>query len=176
VDLVKTVGKISYRLEDTKQEDGVYQFASPSLDPVLKSREFKEMANQELRQFLERWTCPSILLYSEQDTLLLPSIQMGNLGIRQDEQIVRVLLESLQKEQTTVSGIAWNIHVTSGYFNFTENYQKLTLESDSPLRIITASQEVSSKMTSSCLTNPSGQWILWRSWFLKIYPRCLYVD
>ena len=76
---------------------------------------------------------------------------MGNLGIRQDEEIVKILLHMLQRmkhdgqheeSDEDVATTIWKAHITSGYFNFTERYQELTLASECPVNIITASPQV----------------------------------
>ncbi|XP_070581080.1 CDP-diacylglycerol--glycerol-3-phosphate 3-phosphatidyltransferase, mitochondrial-like [Ptychodera flava] len=55
----------------------------------------------------------------ESDTLILPLIQMGPLGIRNDELATRTLLETAED--------GTEIHLASGYFNLTESYLDIVL-------------------------------------------------
>ncbi|XP_014777063.1 CDP-diacylglycerol--glycerol-3-phosphate 3-phosphatidyltransferase, mitochondrial isoform X1 [Octopus bimaculoides] len=72
---------------------------------------------------------------SNEDTFVYPLIQMGPLGILDDEEITKHLLRSATQED--------EILLASGYFNLTDHYLKLILEkSCARFKIMMASPEV----------------------------------
>ncbi|CAG2057561.1 unnamed protein product [Timema podura] len=50
----------------------------------------------------------------EADTMIFPLVEMGELGLHQDSEVTRHLLESAQDGST--------VHLSSGYFNLTQDY------------------------------------------------------
>lgn len=168
VDLVDTIGKLSFQLapeKDVANEAAlpstsasiprVLPVIPPSPHPIDGPASYKTHARRALDDFLDRWRNPHLLRYTDADTLLLPVIQMGFLGIRQDEEMMRLLLGMLQEDRSgggtdeqerytkDDSGIVWTrTHLTSGYFNFTEEFRDLTLATRHPVHIITAAPEV----------------------------------
>jgi CDP-diacylglycerol--glycerol-3-phosphate 3-phosphatidyltransferase len=63
---------------------------------------------------------------------------MGPFNIRQDEKLTLTLFELANKQTDW-----WTIHLTSGYFNFTEKYKAFILKTKAKFRFLTASPEVS---------------------------------
>jgi CDP-diacylglycerol--glycerol-3-phosphate 3-phosphatidyltransferase len=70
------------------------------------------------------------------DTWVFPTVQMGPLGIRQDEEILLWLLKQMPK--------GTDIHLSSPYFNLTPAYEAALLEAanDKNVHILTASPKV----------------------------------
>ncbi|KAI8981874.1 hypothetical protein BDF20DRAFT_818683 [Mycotypha africana] len=73
---------------------------------------------------------------AQYDTAILPVIQMGPFHIRQDERLTLELL-NIANEQP----YPWTIHLTSGYFNFTEKYKSFILRTKAKFRFLTAAPE-----------------------------------
>ncbi|EIE80687.1 hypothetical protein RO3G_05392 [Rhizopus delemar RA 99-880] len=67
---------------------------------------------------------------------ILPVIQMGPFCIKQDEKATLELLSIADQQQER-----WTIHLTSGYFNFTEKYKSVILKTKALFRFLTASPE-----------------------------------
>jgi CDP-diacylglycerol--glycerol-3-phosphate 3-phosphatidyltransferase len=109
--------------------------------PVYQSLAFKHHARGKISAFLDHWTRSTreFRQHAKGDTWLLPLVQIGPFGIRQDEHVLQALLRLLHEKNAP----QWRAHLTSGYFNFTDSYQQLILDSNSPTTIITASAEVS---------------------------------
>ncbi len=63
------------------------------------------------------WDTPNNTLVS-----FFPTIQMGTLGIKQDEVFVLGILQCLRKLSEIVPNHPISIHILSGYFNMTERY------------------------------------------------------
>ncbi|RCH78362.1 CDP-diacylglycerol--glycerol-3-phosphate 3-phosphatidyltransferase, partial [Rhizopus stolonifer] len=67
---------------------------------------------------------------------VLPVIQMGPFYVRQDERLTLALLNLANHHP-----VKWTIHLTSGYFNFTEKYKQVILQTKARFRFLTASPE-----------------------------------
>jgi hypothetical protein len=78
-----------------------------------------------------------MVMIENRDTWIFPTLQMGPLGIDHDSTVTSYILENAPRESI--------LHITSPYFNFSENYSNLILKSSSYVKVIVASPEVSSK-------------------------------
>lgn len=74
---------------------------------------------------------------SSEDAWILPTVQLGSIAIRQDEQAIIELLKHLTSGKTEPT----KLFITSGYFNFTPAYSSLITNSKAPCEILTASPE-----------------------------------
>jgi CDP-diacylglycerol--glycerol-3-phosphate 3-phosphatidyltransferase len=141
-DLLKVVGSFSYQLTHDVQ----LTLPNSTADPVRQSSLFKQQARERLLAFINK--------YKEQhddvkgDTVVLPVIQMGPFGIRQDEKLTLALLEIAHRHGVANSAdrqLWWTIHLTSGYFNFTDRYKQFILNTRAKFKFLTASPEVTIK-------------------------------
>jgi CDP-diacylglycerol--glycerol-3-phosphate 3-phosphatidyltransferase len=89
------------------------------------------------KQLLERFRAPEggQQLSGGHDTWLFPTVQMGFLGLRHDENIARNLLRSMAASPSLV------MDITSGYTNFTNKYTRLISESTGQISVICASPQ-----------------------------------
>lgn len=72
---------------------------------------------------------------STPDTLVFPTLQMGDFGITNDSYITKRFLSTTEEGST--------VHLASGYFNLTEEYMKCVLgESQASYSILMAHPEV----------------------------------
>lgn len=151
---------------------------SETPDPVLSSTLFKKEASKRMDDFIKKWmlstnpkddgspswhpqhklssTNPQLDKLSfegkskQYDTLVVPVVQMGPLGVRQDEAAtVRILdIANNHGRKVDVEERFWTIFLTSGYFNFTKMYKSRVLRTAARFRLLTASPEVSSENLS----------------------------
>lgn len=130
-DLMHVVRSFSYQL-DTK---GQLAIQSDTPDPVHESQQFKQHAHDRLVRFIRQQMDRQDDNRSDNtDTAILPVIQMGPLGIRQDEKATMKFLGMAKQD--------WTIHLTSGYFNFTDRYKAMILRAPARFRFLTASPKV----------------------------------
>ncbi|KAI9277743.1 hypothetical protein BC943DRAFT_344816 [Umbelopsis sp. AD052] len=147
-DLLETVGSFSYKLRPPVKIDGAVAPYSLLLentaDPVHKTLEFKSQAYKRMQNFLKKYSsnnenkAPSG--GSEHDTVVYPVIQMAPLGIRQDENTTLRILDIIHEHGKSVETDAyWKVHLTSGYFNFTNRYKEYILRTAAKFEFLTAS-------------------------------------
>lgn len=147
-ELVATVASFSYRLESS----GLSSF---SPDPQRASKDFIGHARKQLGLFLADWkkrtaesrrslsssgsAITDVGDRSELDTIVVPFVQQGQFGLRDDEKMVSSLLSHFGNNDAK----PWLVHFTSGYLNFPRNFLDLILGSrKSTYKILTASPEV----------------------------------
>lgn len=106
-------------------------------DPVKESQRYKSLVHSRLQQFLIEYQNRKVQQEDTMDTAILPVIQMGPFCIRQDEKVTLELLNIANQQQDK-----WTIHLTSGYFNFTDKYKAVILKTRAFFRFLTASPEV----------------------------------
>ncbi|GAN10187.1 CDP-diacylglycerol--glycerol-3-phosphate 3-phosphatidyltransferase, mitochondrial-like isoform X1 [Mucor ambiguus] len=139
-DLLKLVSDCSYQLNLPKHQEQAYSLTikDDTADPVKDSRRYRRQVHQRLQQFIqaqeEKEHCEED---GSADTAVLPVIQMGPFHIRQDERLTLELLNIANRQQDN----PWTIHLTSGYFNFTEKYKAFILKTRARFRFLTASPE-----------------------------------
>ncbi|XP_026693645.2 CDP-diacylglycerol--glycerol-3-phosphate 3-phosphatidyltransferase, mitochondrial [Ciona intestinalis] len=75
------------------------------------------------------------------DTFIYPSLQLGCVGITQDENLTKTLLKLLPENTQT--------YFTSGYFNITNEYSKLILDNKSQFDILVASPDANGFLGSA---------------------------
>ncbi|RUP51789.1 hypothetical protein BC936DRAFT_145950 [Jimgerdemannia flammicorona] len=155
-DLVHTVGSFSYQLSPSaSRHSHPYDLITGdnTPDPVYQSDLFKQEASRRMRAFIDKWMSSSSVLrhesasklHDEYDTLVLPVIQMGPFGIRQDEAATMKILDIADvhgnREVIHAEEKFWTIVLTSGYFNFTNHYKSRVLKTSSRFQLLTASPE-----------------------------------
>jgi CDP-diacylglycerol--glycerol-3-phosphate 3-phosphatidyltransferase len=138
-DLLKLVSNCSYQLDLPINQEQSYSLSMQQdvADPVKDSRKYRRQVNQRLQQFIQLHEEKENLQEDSSDTAVLPVIQMGPFHIRQDERLTLELLNIANRQQDN----PWTIHLTSGYFNFTEKYKAFILKTRARFRFLTASPE-----------------------------------
>lgn len=136
--LVKLISDCSYQLLPSKEMKYKLVVKEKDMaDPVKESRKYKYQMNQKINQFIEDSYQNTTQIENEKiDTAVLPVIQMGPFHIRQDEKLTLELLSIANQNNNH-----WTIHLTSGYFNFTEKYKSFILKTRARFRFLTASPE-----------------------------------
>ncbi|SAL95652.1 hypothetical protein [Absidia glauca] len=137
-DLLKVVGSFSYQLTHDVQ----LTLPNSTADPVRQSSLFKQQARERLLAFINKYKGQHDDVKG--DTVVLPVIQMGPFGIRQDEKLTLALLEIAHRHGVANSDdrqLWWTIHLTSGYFNFTDRYKQFILNTRAKFKFLTASPE-----------------------------------
>jgi CDP-diacylglycerol--glycerol-3-phosphate 3-phosphatidyltransferase len=143
--LIQLVGNMSFHVKISSEHSAPSLLPPKAGNPLEYAPNFKAEATLELEAFLSRWmqSTHGALQKSatgepkrDLDTIIMPTLQMGPFGIRQDEQAISRILSWFAK-----SGRDSVAYITSGYFNFTPQYQALILKSESPVKIITASPQ-----------------------------------
>lgn len=100
-------------------KNGIHNRQFPSREAIVK-----EMRNK-IAVFLERWKDQQLSKLSvtendeHKDTWVFPLVQMGEFGIRQDEQVTKRLLATAPQGSF--------IRLATGYFNLTDEYVKTLL-------------------------------------------------
>ncbi|CAO3685361.1 unnamed protein product [Umbelopsis vinacea] len=148
-DLLETVGSFSYKLQPplrTKESTATYSLLlNNTADPVLESVEFKTQAQKRMRDFLQKYSNKDAAISetkdtAELDTVIYPVIQMAPFGIRQDEKATLQILDVINQHGAAVAPKDyWQVHLTSGYFNFTQHYKECILRTAAKFEFLTAS-------------------------------------
>ena len=82
-------------------------------------------------------------LLPDADTLVFPLVQMGQYGIRQDEQVTQQLLGGVREGES--------VCLATGYFNPPSEYVQAILNSRGQYRILAAAPEVSRDTVNTLL-------------------------
>ncbi|GJJ68819.1 hypothetical protein EMPS_01165 [Entomortierella parvispora] len=147
-DLVNTVSSFSYSLQD-KGSTFYLDMEAGVPDPVKQSIHFKNYATKSMRSFMKKWSnvqqSPKDASF---DTTLYPLLQMGPLGIRQDERVTLSVLDHVlhaAKQEGTSKAF-----ITSGYFNFERRYSNTIINSKAAdVCLIAASPEANGFFNSA---------------------------
>ncbi|TPX60224.1 CDP-diacylglycerol---glycerol-3-phosphate 1-phosphatidyltransferase [Powellomyces hirtus] len=149
-DLVHTVAGVSYTVQSPTEL--VPPCAHPSDPARLDTKTLRIRAAAAVGAFTQRWfdaTAPlrtAVLDAREAttsstripDTLVLPVVQMAQLGITQEQGILTTLLTTLGSTRTSPR---WNIALSSGYLNFPAAILNLILDSRARFAILTAAPQ-----------------------------------
>ena len=133
-DLVSVVGKFSLTLN----ADNTTQCEDPSMHPYHghdRGQAFKEAARKAIETFTQKWknlqeSRPS---NPSKDTVIFPLLQMGPLGITQDERVTCRIFESRSAGSMS--------YLATGYFNLTENYLTRIIQSKGNYNVLCAHPE-----------------------------------
>lgn len=113
---------------------------------VKNSRKYTKIFSDNIKQLLKNFakndTDKPLIVDSddgmekrgEWDTVVFPLLQMGQYGIRQEEEVTATLLERLRAEE--------RLHLASGYFNLPPRYTQALLEAAGCVSILAASPQV----------------------------------
>ncbi|KAF9087815.1 CDP-diacylglycerol--glycerol-3-phosphate 3-phosphatidyltransferase [Mortierella sp. GBA35] len=147
-DLVNVVSSLSYGLQDMGDTFQL-KIGNGIPDPVEQSKDFKKHATKTMRAFLKKWASiqqsPKDASY---DTTLHPLIQMGPLGLRQDERVTLSVLDHVLHAQEQ-DGPA-KVFITSGYFNFEKRYSQSIIHTKAAnVGLIAASPEANGFFNSA---------------------------
>eukprot|EP01119_Soliformovum_irregulare_P005080 TRINITY_DN1645_c2_g1_i3.p1 TRINITY_DN1645_c2_g1~~TRINITY_DN1645_c2_g1_i3.p1 ORF type:complete len:310 (-),score=129.70 TRINITY_DN1645_c2_g1_i3:42-971(-) len=127
VSLVKAISSFSFKLNST---GNLVPMGTHPDDP-----NFVEFSNRAIQPLLSEKFQVEFNL-KDVDTVIVPTIGMGSLGIFQDENVVSEFF-NLGDENSVY-------YVSSPYLNLTENYTEILLKIRGKLNIITASPEANS--------------------------------
>ncbi|KAJ3291472.1 CDP-diacylglycerol--glycerol-3-phosphate 3-phosphatidyltransferase [Borealophlyctis nickersoniae] len=167
-DLIRTISGFSYTLAPRQPSTSSSQSSSPSSSPFnlipppaltasTHSRDrsrFQSVAASSMQDFCSRWFQSTRRLRenllegglgadgSGFDTVVVPAIQMGQLGVRQDEEVMVSIMD-------TVGGRTggdrddgkWTVNLSSGYLNFPPIYQDRIVDSSARYSVLTAAPE-----------------------------------
>ncbi|CAB3396742.1 unnamed protein product [Caenorhabditis bovis] len=129
-DIVQAVGSSSFVLN----EDGTIDIHEKcDVHPYLGDTEtYKKMLALRVNNVISEYQKEFAGKFNEEETMVYPVIQMGNIGINQEFELVKKVLAQ--------KGTDWHITMASGYFNCIEDYEKVMFEeANYTLDIITAS-------------------------------------
>ncbi|XP_033732147.1 CDP-diacylglycerol--glycerol-3-phosphate 3-phosphatidyltransferase, mitochondrial-like [Pecten maximus] len=95
---------------------------------------YKKEARQRILDIVRDEMSKAHLPRDDVDTWVYPLIQMGPLGIQNDEQVMKRMLRKARKEEKLL--------LASGYFNLTDDYMQIILqETDAQFKILMSSPE-----------------------------------
>ncbi|KAG0172921.1 CDP-diacylglycerol--glycerol-3-phosphate 3-phosphatidyltransferase [Apophysomyces sp. BC1034] len=170
-DLLDVVGSFSYGLTSGHSEGYQLVMSDNTADPVRESRKFKAQVSERLQHFVAKSTQKQPK-NEEHDTAVLPVIQMGPFGIKQDERATLELLQIANRHgaRNTNHKDWWTVHLTSGYFNFTDRYTAFILKTQARFRFLTASPEANGFFNSKGISGylPSAYTYIERQFFRQV--------
>ncbi|OZJ06861.1 hypothetical protein BZG36_00216 [Bifiguratus adelaidae] len=139
--LLKVVSSFSYRLIPDFDASSYKLEMQHTPDPIKESTAFKAVARSRVSEFIRQWMKRQQENdIASSDTVVLPVVQMGPFGIRQDEQAIFKLLEICDAAGSNAEASqSWKIHLTSGYFNFTKELKSKILSTRAKFHFLTAS-------------------------------------
>ncbi|KAJ2206101.1 CDP-diacylglycerol--glycerol-3-phosphate 3-phosphatidyltransferase [Coemansia sp. RSA 521] len=149
VRLVSTIGQFSFRVLNGDQAAGYkLEMADGVADPTRDPREFVREANELMVQFLHRAEIEHAVeagSISEHDTLAIPTVQMRQLGITQDESHMREFFELVHAFARNYKSRSL---MASAYFNFSDQYKRSVLDSASRWDLLVASPQANGFYTA----------------------------
>ncbi|KAJ1954096.1 CDP-diacylglycerol--glycerol-3-phosphate 3-phosphatidyltransferase [Linderina pennispora] len=147
VGLLQAIGKFSFELVPSRGSGfrlAIHQFPDPSKDP----RGFVQEANEVMASFLHRAEVEnSVQKILHTDTLAIPTVQMSQLGITQDEQHMAEFFQIT--DQFARQHQACRNFMTSAYFNFSDFHKHNVLANRSRWDLLVASPEANGFFTAS---------------------------
>ncbi|KAJ2345154.1 CDP-diacylglycerol--glycerol-3-phosphate 3-phosphatidyltransferase [Coemansia erecta] len=147
--LVATIGKFSFRVH-AGDRDARYrlEMASGVADPTREPRAFVREANELMARFLEQAEIEHAAeagAISEHDTLAIPTVQMRQLGITQDETHMSEFFELVH---AFARSHGCRSLMASAYFNFSNQYKRSVLDSASRWDLLVASPQANGFYTA----------------------------
>ncbi|PVU95728.1 hypothetical protein BB561_001629 [Smittium simulii] len=160
-DLVCSISKISYSItEYIKNKKTLKNKIQCSLtadcpSPHKRPIPFRVYANQVMTKFMEDWALKARdsktsdkffdlknkpqLDALEYDSMVIPSLQMGPLGIYEDQEHTEALFQILNRHSSLMDNCRTDI--TSAYFNFADLHTNAILNSNGVFNVLIASPE-----------------------------------
>ncbi|KAJ2514143.1 CDP-diacylglycerol--glycerol-3-phosphate 3-phosphatidyltransferase [Coemansia sp. RSA 1939] len=158
--LVQSIARFSFQLVDKSasthplrdgdaSSDMGLRLPNNTPDPARNPADFVRDANAAMAQFLQSAQVlhavdPATL--TEHDTLVIPTVQMRQLGITQDE---AHMTEFFSLSDSFARRYGCRSMMASAYFNFSPIYKKLVLESSSRWDLLVASPEANGFHTAA---------------------------
>ncbi|KAJ2414124.1 CDP-diacylglycerol--glycerol-3-phosphate 3-phosphatidyltransferase [Coemansia sp. RSA 2530] len=144
-ELVRSIASFSFRLGN----NGLLAMPVGVPDPSLDPREFVTVANAVMTGFLSRAQAENTISsgdVDEADTLAIPTVQMSQLGITQDEEHMREFFH--------ITDAFARLHgcrnlMASAYFNFSDFHKRNVLRSSSRWDLLVASPRANGFFTAS---------------------------
>ena len=134
-ELIRTVSRFSMSL----QEDGSFRLhPSWRYDPrkggLWHRRNFRREAVKSIRELNERFCLrgrkeEDLIADNKVDTVVFPLLQLGTLGVADEEAFTSSLLRSCCAAETSDQQQQYRLHIGTGYFNLTRAYQSTLLGS-----------------------------------------------
>ncbi len=137
-DLINTVNQFSYELNVNNQLALHHQC---KYDPIKQSNQFKLFAQDLIHSFLKQQSQQQSFHHNT-DTFIFPSIQIGNINIRNDETITLDLIETSHVVPHS------KLFLSSAYFNMTKQYISI-LKPKMNIDIITSSPKCNGFYTAT---------------------------
>ncbi|KAJ1836739.1 CDP-diacylglycerol--glycerol-3-phosphate 3-phosphatidyltransferase [Coemansia sp. RSA 2711] len=147
--LIATISQFSFRvLADDRASRYRLQMAPSVADPTREPRAFIREANERMAEFLQRAELEHAVeagAVSEHDTLAIPTVQMRQLGITQDE---AHMAEFFDLVNTFARSHGCRSLMASAYFNFSDQYKRSVLDSASRWDLLVASPQANGFYTA----------------------------
>jgi len=119
--LIDTIGKISLVLSKDGQFKTMPEFSSHPYNGELQ--QYIKESYKHVSNFLTTEKERNTVDLDSFDTIVFPSVEMGQIGIKQDSLITSEILRSGSSNGT--------FHFATGYFNLTETYMKDVIDNSS---------------------------------------------
>ncbi|KAJ1731599.1 CDP-diacylglycerol--glycerol-3-phosphate 3-phosphatidyltransferase, partial [Coemansia biformis] len=142
VGLVDAIGRISFGVASGAGGGYSLRMEPGMPDPSRDPREFVREANDVVTQFLRRMEiqhpAAEAAALGERDTLAIPTVQMRQLGINQDEHHMNAFFAAVDE---WAQSRACRSLMASAYFNFSDSYKRSVLESHGCWDLLVASPQ-----------------------------------
>ncbi|CAB4021107.1 CDP-diacylglycerol--glycerol-3-phosphate 3-phosphatidyltransferase, mitochondrial [Paramuricea clavata] len=132
-DLVHTVSNFSLELRDNNTTTmNKNNFPAHPYKNWDRGNIFKQTANSVVKDFFQKWTQKSRSNFNtpKGDTIIFPLLQMGPLGITQDEEVTSRIFEDAPEGSIS--------HLATGYFNLTPSYLDCILKAKGRYNVLCA--------------------------------------
>lgn len=142
--LIKAVGSFSFGLTNNRSGDYKLVLDKGIPDPSQDPREFIGFANANMAQFLEQEEIENMVDVDSLDgseTLAIPTVQMSQLGITQDE-------EHMQEFFRITNHQTYRNVMASAYFNFSDFHKHNVLDSASHWDLLVAAPRANGFFTA----------------------------
>ncbi|KAJ2121056.1 CDP-diacylglycerol--glycerol-3-phosphate 3-phosphatidyltransferase [Coemansia sp. RSA 720] len=148
VRLVSTIGQFSFKVLAGDQTRYKLEMADDVADPTRDPRGFVREANEIMAQFLHRAEIEHAVeagSICEHDTLAIPTVQMRQLGITQDESHMSEFFDLVHAFARNYGSRSL---MASAYFNFSDQYKRSVLDSASRWDLLVASPQANGFYTA----------------------------
>ncbi|KAI9473058.1 hypothetical protein BX667DRAFT_470817 [Coemansia mojavensis] len=147
--LVHTIGQFSFHMR-AGDRVASYRLEMPDemADPTQEPRVFVREANERMALFLEKAEIEHAMAASNvgvSDTLVIPTVQMRQLGITQDEAHMSEFFHLIHK---FAQSHECRSLMASAYFNFSDQYKRSILDSASRWDVLVASPQANGFYTA----------------------------
>ncbi|KAJ2453343.1 CDP-diacylglycerol--glycerol-3-phosphate 3-phosphatidyltransferase [Coemansia sp. RSA 2336] len=147
-ELVHTIGQFSFHMREDRAASYRLEMPKEMADPTQEPRAFVREANERMALFLEKAEIEHGVAASSVgkcDTLAIPTVQMRQLGITQDEAHMSEFFRLLD---TFAQSHECRSLMASAYFNFSDQYKRSILDSASRWDVLVASPQANGFYTA----------------------------